>query len=283
MARLLRNNGTPLPQQITLFEGNSLNFKISGLASNKQHVILQSSDPVLKVVPVRVNHGNIEQNLRLEVGAASSMSRRVAYVEAYVADASGHPQQIDLGTPRLTVNILPKLKLPLEETEAGIVTRMLIVENAGPGSPTFVNQYEALESMQWMRHVLINRIKLGSQHFAAGRAETLTDIIKAHNQVEGFGNYPRIAPLQTYTLNDMLNIANDASDARHETYRTYIENAISVAEGKNTGTDPCPTKLYAWKTEGSKSPGSNFVRFRAKGGQDFYTLAKDFLSKASAN
>jgi hypothetical protein len=278
VARLLRNDGTPLPPQITLFAGNSLNIKVSGLAPNKRHLILQSSDSALKVVPVKVHDRNIEQSLRLEVRADSIVNRKLVHVEAYVGDAQGRALLKDIDTPRLAVEILPRLELPAAETEAGIMARMLIAENAGPTSPLFVDQNEALESMQWMRHVLLNRLKLGSRHFSVGQAKTLAEIIKARNQVNGFEDYPRIAEQQKRIVDDALEIANNAADARSGRQRVYVEAAFAIARGDNVGVDPCPTGLYAWKTQDSRAPGDNFVKFRRKGGQDFYTLKQNFIA-----
>jgi hypothetical protein len=280
MARLLRNNGTLLPPQITLFAGNSLSLKVSGLALNKRHLILRSSDSALKIVPIKVNHKNVEQNLKLEVNAHGIVCRRLVHVEAYISDAQGRAEQKDIDTPRLAVEILPRLELPAVDSEAGIVARMLIAENAGPGHRLFVNQNEALESMQWMRHVLLNRLKLGSRHFSAGQANTLTEIIKARNQVEGFEDYPRILEKQRRLIEEALNTANNGADVGSERQRIYIQAVISVAKGEIPGADPCPTKLYAWRTTDSRSPGDNFVKFKIKGGQDFYTLRKEFIDYA---
>lgn len=155
---------------------------------------------------------------------------------------------------------------------------MLITENAGPTHPQFVSLDEALESMQWMTHVLRNRLELGPEHFYARGATSLTALIKAHNQVDGFEKYPRIAEKQNDVLTKTLDIANDGADSRSERHRTYVEHALAVAKGK-VGSDPCPTKLYAWRTAGSKSPGDNFVNFQLKGGQQFYTLADAFLTR----
>lgn len=277
MAKLLRNNGAILGPQITLFPGNRLSFKVSGLGPNKKHLILKSTDSALNVVALRVNDRNIEQSLRLDVQEHSIVGRRVAHVEAHLSDAQGRPQQKGGNTPRLTVEILPRLELPDENTEAGILARMLIVENAGPQGPRFPGHEEVMESMQRMVHVMRNRLRLGPQHFSARGATDLTAMIKGGGQVEGFENYPKIAPRPLIRLQEALDVANDGSHPKQKDLRIHVEHAISVAKGENIGIDPCPTGLYAWRTANSKSPGINFRVFQTKGGQDFYTLTDSFL------
>lgn len=279
MSKLLRSNGAPLGAQITLFPGNRLQFKVSGLGPNRKHLVFRSSDSALSITPLKVDDRKIEQVLRLEVQDHGIVCRRVVHVDAYVSDAQGRPQQKDMNTARLAVEVQCALKLPQEDTEAGILARMLIVENAAPSHPKFVSLDEALESMQWMVHALRNRLKLGAHHFSAHGATTLTALIRAKRQVEGFEQYPRLPFRQNSTLNAILNVAHDGTDSRYKAHRLFVEHAIAVASGEKPGADPCPTKLYAWKTEGADSPGHNFIKFQSKGGQDFYTLTNAFLAK----
>jgi len=278
MARLLRSNGALVGAQVTLFPGNRLQLRVSGLGPNRKHLVLKSSDSALRVVPLKVNDKNIEQVLRLEVQEHSIVCRRVVHVDAYVTDAQGRPQHKDINTARLTVEVAPKLVLPESNTEAGILARMLIVENASPDHEKYVNQSEARESMQWMVHVLRNRLRLGPQHFAARGATDLTTLIKGKNQVEGFENYPTIAALQNQLINRTLDIAHDGTHGRQKEYMVYVATAIAVARGEEIGADPSPTGLYAWRTKDSRDPGQNFKKFQSKRGQDFYALTDAFLS-----
>lgn len=73
-----------------------------------------------------------------------------------------------------------------------------------------------------------------------------------------------------------MKIANDPTHRHFVAYRQYVQDAIAVAQGHNTGKDPSPAGLYAWRTAGAKSPGPNFEKFQTLGGQDFYTLTKEF-------
>ncbi|HLX02280.1 MAG TPA: hypothetical protein VKS80_09185, partial [Trinickia sp.] len=179
---------------------------------------------------------------------------------------------------------LPRLELPPVDTEAGVLARMLLSENAGPAHESFANQTEAHEAMRWMVNVLKNRLKLGSQHFSAGRqATTLKELIKAPNQIEGFGDYPNIAEQSSKNIRQIVDIANDGTHAHHSIYRAYLESALTIATVQDVGMDPCPTSLYAWRTKNRASPGKNFRKYATKGGQDFYTLTDDFLLLVSRN
>jgi hypothetical protein len=132
--------------------------------------------------------------------------------------------------------------------------------------------------MQWMRWVMLNRLRFGSQHFGAGKSATsIYALITAPNQVDGFMGYPHIAYDQQQVLDGVLNIANDSTHRNFSTTREYVQAAIDIARGLSVGNDPCPTGLYAWRTKDSKRPSENFVKYQIKGGQDFYTLTPEFL------
>ncbi|WP_149137250.1 hypothetical protein [Cupriavidus campinensis] len=236
MAKLLRRNGSPIGAQITLIAGNHLPFRVSGLGPNKRHLAFRSGDSALRILPLRVNDRDIEQQLKIEVSETGIVSRRVVHVDAYIYGTT----QRDANTPRLTVEVLPRLELPDAGTEAGILARMLVVENANPDSDRFSNLDEALKCMQWMMHVMRNRLRLGATHFAARGATTLTELVKAPNQVEGFESYPIISERPALLLNKTMNIANDGTHAKNAAFRTYVENAIAVGSGRHIGHDPSP-------------------------------------------
>lgn len=278
MAKLLRRNGSPIGAQITLIAGNHLPFKVSGLGPNKRHLAFRSSDSALRILPLKVNDRDLEQQLKIEVNETGIVSRRVVHVDAYLYGTT----QRDPGTARLTVEVLPRLELPDAATEAGILARMLVVENANPDSDKFSSLDEALQCMQWMLHVMRNRLRLGATHFAARGATSLTELIKAPNQVDGFERYPIIADRPALLLNKTMNIANDGTHAKNAAFRTYVESAIAVARGKHVGNDPSPSGMYAWRTLPSKPPGPNFEPFQQLGGQQFYTLTKLFLAQLNA-
>jgi hypothetical protein len=279
MVEIYRSNGAKMGAQISLCAGNRLNIKLIGFGPNRKHWILRSTDPALKVVPLRVDERCAEQRLRLDVAADGIVSRRVAYVEVYVGDERGRPLRREANGSRLAVEIVPALALPDAESEAGLLARMLIVESAGPEHVSYRGEVEALLAMQWMRHVLVNRFRLGTKYFGAAGRASVQALITADGQVEGFERYPLMEAKQKRLLEAVVTIANDGADVRYPRYRAYLENALKVALGKAPGTDPSSTGLYAWRTEGARGPGRNFVMYGSKGGQDFYGLTESFLEQ----
>jgi len=265
-------NQTPLSRNLTLVAGNTFPFKVSGLGSDKKHVVVKASPSSVKVVVVSANPHNREQTLRLDTHPIVRATERGA-LSIYLA--SQPDQKV---APDIVLTIEPALELAPMGSEEHIVASMLIVENITPGQHSFASIDEALASMQWMRWVLLNRLRFGSTHFGSDKsATTLTDLIKAPKQIKGFGHYPSIETGQKMVLDDVLKIANDSTNIKFAIYRQYVRNAIDVARGTNSGTDPCPTGLYAWRTSGRGSPGRNFVLYESRGGQDFYTLSDAFI------
>jgi hypothetical protein len=129
------------------------------------------------------------------------------------------------------------------------------------------------------REVFINRMQLGSEYFGAGKHTVkLIELISAPGQVEGFEGYPNIAQDQGDLLREIVRIANSATDRRCESFRDYVKKAIQVAQTdlKSLDADPCSTGLYGWRTAGASGPGSNYVKYKTQGGQDFYTLTDEF-------
>lgn len=273
MPRLLTMTNAPLPGNLLLIGGSSFPFKVSGLGPDKKHVIIKCDSSAVSVTVLRANPNNIEQTLRLDVDSNVAVASKAKLTAYLGSDAA----KLESSTAAVSVSIEPRLELPQPGTEEGIVTRMLLVENITPEQAGFSMQ-QVRTAMQNMLWVLRNRIAAGSHHFGTkGDVTSLTENIKAPGQVEGFQNYPSIAAKQNSTLNDILKFSNDSSYGKAAVFREFVRAAIETAKGNNGSPDPCPTKLYGWKTKGSDSPGSNFVKFVSMGGQDFYTLTDDFL------
>ncbi|TSP10874.1 MULTISPECIES: hypothetical protein [Cupriavidus] len=89
MAKLLRRSGAAMGAQITLIAGNQLPFRVSGLGPNRRHLAFRSSDSTLRILPLKVNDRDIEQQLKIEVSETGIVSRRVVHVDAYMAPPSG--------------------------------------------------------------------------------------------------------------------------------------------------------------------------------------------------
>jgi hypothetical protein len=99
----------------------------------------------------------------------------------------------------------------------------------------------------------------------------LIDIIRAHGQFGGFSGYPGHYDA-SQNLQDLLNLAGNDNDRRQPRFREFVQNAIDVASAQNAVADPSPTRLYAWRTEGSGSPGPRFAEFQTLSRNTFYTL-----------
>ncbi|WP_454723653.1 MULTISPECIES: hypothetical protein [Cupriavidus] len=270
MARFLRMDGSSLPARMTLIGGNTLWFKVSGLGPDRKHLRIASSSPVARVSVVSARDGNLEQKLRLDIGEVRTATRAMLTAHAQ----GGAP---DHATQGVEIRLEPALALPPAGDETGMLTRLLLVEAKGPGQPGFVSQSRTLLSMQWMRHVLLNRLKFGPRFFGAGNAGTLAALIVAPNQVEGFEAYPTLTGFPATNLEAIVRIANDGTYSGYASRREFMQNAVDVAKGINPGIDPCPTGLYAWRTERAASPGDNFVKFVTESGTDFYTLTDEFI------
>ena len=255
MTQRLTMSNRLLPHHLTLIAGSPYPLKISGLGTDKRHVLLRCSCSVVDVVVLASNPRNFEQTLRLEPARVTTVTQAT-----------------------LMLTIEPRIELPPEATERGILTRLLLAENITPAFPNFVAS-ESLPAMQWMRHVLLNRLKFGPKYFGAGRnASTLAELITSPNQVEGFEGYPNIKKVQADRINNVVRFANSSTHKDQQRYRQYLRDAINVASGAKPGSDPCPTGLYAWRTARRDPPGKNFVKYKTYGGQDFYTLTESFRS-----
>ena len=101
-------------------------------------------------------------------------------------------------------------------------------------------------------------------------------MIKSAGQIEGFQKYPTIGKGQATVIEGVIRFANTSGHKDNRVYRQFIRDATDIASGAKAGKDPCPTGLYAWRTARSSSPGSNFVKWKTHGGQDFYTLTESF-------
>lgn len=128
-----------------------------------------------------------------------------------------------------------------------------------------------------MKLVLQNRLNHQPAQFLAPHAKSLTDIIRARSQFAGFGNYPHYGSELETRLQAILDIANNADDARSPRYLTFVQNGLTVANGPVIA-DPSLAKnsrslgLFAWKTIGAPPPGGQFVKYKDIAGNSFYML-----------
>jgi hypothetical protein len=271
MAQLLSMNNRALPNSLTLIGGSPFPLKVSGLGSDKHHVVLKSSSPVVKVVVLNAKDSNLEQTLRLKPDSVAATA--TATLGAYLAS---NPTQRDNKTSGLALTIEPKIELPAEKDDIGMVTRMLLAEAPNPGDQNFKAE-ESSGTMQRMLLVMYNRIEFGPQYFKSSKGASLAEMIKSPDQVRGFENYPKIKQGQADLISRIVSIANTSAHQDNLKYRQHVRDAIAVASGGKPAKDPCPTKLYGWRTKDHPMNNNNYVKYETYGGQDFYTLSESFI------
>jgi hypothetical protein len=172
---------------------------------------------------------------------------------------------------KVAVTVVDKLALPGATTETGLLVRLFLAENLAPGQKGYTAS-DSKKSMQWMRLVLVNRLKNKPAQFGAPNAKTITDIVKAKGQFAGFEKYPALEAKLTSRIREIEKIANDDGDARQENYLQFFQDALDVAKAQLIH-DPCSTGLYGWRTVDSSSPGGSFVTYSTPlSGNQFYTL-----------
>jgi len=171
------------------------------------------------------------------------------------------------------------IKLPPQSTEKGMLTRLFLAESVNPGNAQY-NESESKKSMIWMRQVIENRLKhktpniFGAKKQTGKTSYTIGDIVKAKGQFHGFENYPTLLPAINVNLNGFVTIANNYNHSKRELYARFIENAEKAADkdALKGFVDPCPKRLYGWRTKGSGAPGGTFKKYKDLAGQTFYTL-----------
>lgn len=149
MATLFRNDRSTVPPEITMVQGNALLLKVLGLGPNKKHLVFRGNQPsLLRIEAINPNLRNKEQSISLVSIATNSQLENVVEVASYVDEEP--LMRVDGSTRRLKIRILAPLLLPNEETEAGLLARVLIAEAAGPDDFRNVGRAESVESMMWI-------------------------------------------------------------------------------------------------------------------------------------
>lgn len=159
--------------------------------------------------------------------------------------------------------------LPNRNDEDGIETRVLLAECRGPSDSGF-NLGDATRCMQLMDLVLWNRVARFKQFLA--NSKTLLSVVKAPGQFAGFENYPDYDNSIRSRLQSMVNVANNPRDKRKDSFADFINKAIEVARAA-TMKEPSGGILVAWRTAGSRSPGSNFKEFDTVLGTTFFFIS----------
>lgn len=170
-----------------------------------------------------------------------------------------------------------KFELPPAGEDGGAVCRLLLAEARGPGYASY-DEVNTKICMQRMKLILQNRLDNKPSQFGAPGAKTLTDIIKGKGQFAGFGQYPAYDTHIKTRIQQLIDVANSETDPRAEKYRTFLDNAKFISS-QSVIADPCPTKLFGWRTEGASSPGGSFVLFDTFVGIDFYTIKQRLFNE----
>ena len=155
---------------------------------------------------------------------------------------------------------------PLALPDAGAMARLFIAEVAVPGGD---DMKEARRAMDWMRCVLMNRLKHPSDFSADKHA---TQIIAAHRtgvQFQGFQNYPIIDKPQKNNIDQKTIIASKEGNDQTR-YVSFIRTAITAATDP-APADPTPNGLYFWITSGWPKPSPDAVVYDTLGGNTFST------------
>lgn len=197
-------------------------------------------------------------------------------IELLAHQAGGHAEvQAKLRgatVAKLSVAVVDRVDLPPAGTEEGLLVRLLLAENRTPGESGY-DAANSKTSMHWMRLVLVNRLNNKPEQFQAPGATEIKHIVTAPGQFDGFENYPQLSSKVTGRLGDIVRIANDDSDGRQEKYARFLQDALEVARSLTLVSDPCPTRLYGWRTAGSSAPGGRFISYDGPlAGNLFYTL-----------
>ncbi|WP_089726738.1 hypothetical protein [Candidatus Thiosymbion oneisti] len=247
--------------------GGKMRLHLAGVGGNRKAIQLHSTNP-------RIAGGRI---IALFNGPKGIWT---VEIDAFATGkAEIHAKHNGKVVAKLQVTVAKKLTLPAATTQEGMLVRLFLAESPPPAKSSY-NATDAKKGMQWMRLVLENRLKNNPGQFLAPGAKTITDIVRARGQVEGFENYPTLKAGLQARINDIVKIANDDSDRRQEKHETFLLNALEVATGKAVVLDPCPTRLYGWRTADSRSPGGRFKKYGTPlSGNQFYTLEPEKPSK----
>lgn len=161
-------------------------------------------------------------------------------------------------------------------TDAGLLARVLIAESQNPLYANY-NSAEVFKAMQMISAVYRNRLAMPSR-FGAPGAQTLSDVILARGQTEGFsrdtnGNVTISSRVQGL-INSVLSLANSGPPGR---FSAFANHAIGIANGtiasadpfagiRSVGGTPISGGVYGYRTVGSSHPGGTFVLIPASAG-----------------
>lgn len=258
--------GQPVPGQITLVVGNSFVVKLVGLGPDKKHYVIKSDSPCVEVQQ-KADDRFQEQAIRFKANMACQGARITVYEKT-----SGDRTPLEL-----KINVLEPLVLPPENTDEGLLARLLLSEVVQPSAPGYPGAEETFLSMQLMRQVIENRMTFPKiAMFSNPSSRSMLSVITAGNgsEFKDFGSYPSLSLTKKSEFNETLKYANDGGNLLFEVYRRHVKDILGVATGKSP---KLPGRNYGWRKEGSRSAGGYYVSGPVVGGQQFNTLREDVL------
>lgn len=249
-----------------------------------------TSSAVTITYPLR-NRARLDQNINIK----ANQINEAVNVKAYgpIGDVEANCENTSPCVPTLVIKIVDKIALPPENTEAGIVARLLLAESVSPADgENYGDGTTVLQTMSLMRVVLENRVKAaqksqGLRSYVACNPATdnFRGVIFAHKcgkseliQFAGFKTNGQIDSVVVNRINDILKFANTGTHSDFSLYRKHVEEAIKIASGPNLSSAPISSSsLLYWRTteRASPTPVANF--HSTQGGQDFYTLPEGYL------
>jgi hypothetical protein len=256
MAQLQTMAGRPVTPPIRAVQGGAVPLKLIPGPGERLPLTVTTAAPAIAGIEALNNRtGPNFTTFTLRAGAPGQTMLNVTSSNGTV-------------TPPIAIQVIGRIALPADSTNAGLLTRLFLAEAPGPDRPG-ATPATSTEAMTLMRVVLENRLARPSGRWASAGARSLTDVVRSPGQFEGFSTYPALSAKITRQIEDMVGIANDASDGRQVAMRAHIERAIAIASGPRPA-DPSQTGLFWWRTEGRGAPGTGVAVFKTVLGNTFF-------------
>ena len=162
----------------------------------------------------------------------------------------------------------PLMALPGEDTNAGAMARMMIIETLAPFDPGY-DPDESLVAMRLMRQTIENRLASPAEYLARGAANE-EDIIRLGNQFEGFRDYPTLPSRLATKLNSIVLGAIKGNVKHRAAYIEFINNAVTAASEAISPAVARYPGVTAWRTSGHGAPKGRFRLLAIVQGNSFY-------------
>jgi hypothetical protein len=266
-ALLKFTNNMTAPSVLTLVEGNTLKLKLEGIPKAYVLKTLVDQTPI-------VTTGDTKHNARADSWQFEFIAKQAGLARISIISSQGS-SALSISPSAITIRVEAAMKLPPLDTEEGMLVRLLLAESRSPEKMGSATAEEVKKGMQWMRRVIVNRLRSDKpEEFMARGASGIVDIVKADDQgsvqFHGFNQYPRLEEGIAKNLDDSLSIANDGTHPKRAAYAQFVQSAIDVAN-EALPMDPSPNGLFAWRTRRATSPSAEFKLFAMAAGNDFYT------------